>query len=347
MRDVVMVTVGLIAALPALAADAPEPMALKGHKATVVGLAFTADGRTMASWEERGGLKLWAMPKGTERPLEVKIDGQPLALSADGKSLVLADNTAVLLCDLANGKTAKLGTHHSRAGFAAFTPDGKSLITATYAGVQGEIKMWDVAAKKESGTQLTLPTELVGATFGHAAVQALAVSPDGKTLATGHHIANANPSDWHSGKVRLWDQATGKERRVCETRDFQAASLTFLPDSKTLVAAGEARNGDSILLIDVETGKVKSTFAGSGARSRSLVVTPDGNYLASVSEGSVIRIWHVPSGKVRATVIAHSFKKPVAAVAFSPDVRLLVATCDEDKDNAVRMWDVARLLEKK
>src|SRR5207237_536315 len=115
---------------------------------------------------------------------------------------------------------------HKRGIFvAAFTPDGKTVVSGSCGfnkGVTGEAKLWDVATGKERATL-----------EGHTGpIMALAISPDGKTLATGCILASDGDT------IQLWDVTTGKELAVLRSKDrYGITALAFAPDGKTLLSA--------------------------------------------------------------------------------------------------------------
>jgi internalin A len=263
---------------------------LQGHTETIISLAFSPDGKTLAS--------------------------STATLRAD------APNNEMKLWDVATGKErAPLGGHRKNISFLAFSPDGKTLATSGAPGPShlarvthtiddpDVVRLWDVATGKEK-------MELgVG-----ASLTSLAFSPDGKTLAMG--VGGLFGEKKKPGSVQLWDLTTGKKRASMPGPDGSILSLGFTPDGKTLVSVGsvnEAKELNSQLTLwDVATAKDRVTIPISGCAAMQvappLVFTADGKTLIttawifekdSKAGGLGIRLsvqhWDLATGKARAT----------------------------------------------
>ncbi len=164
--------------------------------------------------------------------------------------------------------------------------------------------------------------------FPHA-VDAVAFSPDGKTLATG---------TFHSGlgrdALRLWDVATGKE--MCSLGDnhrFGCTALAFTPDGKTLAANGGAEG--ELQLWDVATRKLSLTIKVPATAGGRLAVSPDSKILAVSDDGPSVRLYDLQTGKEQ-RAMEGSFKP--LCIAFSPDGKLLAGSA---QDGVVVLWDAA------
>ena len=163
---------------------------LNGHTGYCLSLDFSRDGRLLASGSRDGSVILWSTASWQAKQKIVNFDNSPR-----GAQGVIED--------------------------VAFSPDGKTLATASREPVGGNLYLWDVASGK-----------LLATLRGHsAAVQAVAFSPDGRTLASGGSDQT----------VRLWNVETRRELMQLDQGSVQlreVRTLAFSPDGKRLLAAG-------------------------------------------------------------------------------------------------------------
>jgi WD40 repeat protein len=154
-------------------------------------------------------------------------------------------------------------------------------------------------------------------------VLALAVSPDGSTLA----IGGENPS------ILLRDARTNRLRAILTARAEPVICLAFSPDGKTLASGGFDR---LIKLWDVATLSERATLLGHEGWVNALAFAPDGQTLASAGQDQSVRLWETADGRAIATLPGHV--GPVRSVAFTPDGETLASA---GADRVVRLWDVA------
>jgi WD40 repeat protein len=154
-------------------------------------------------------------------------------------------------------------------------------------------------------------------------VEALAFSPDGKTLAAARG----------DNTVALWDLATRKPRAVLR-HERRPLALAFSPDGKTLAAGG----GDSFAkLWDVATGTEKRALEHDLVDVGALAWLPDGKTLA-VGAGKHVQLWDAPAGKKTRLLAKH--RAPVSGVAVSPDGATLATLAFAEKASELRLWDL-------
>jgi predicted NACHT family NTPase len=297
-------------------------------------LAFSPDGKTLASGSLDGTTKIWDVEtdKNTATLEKLPWGVLSLAFSPNGKYLATGSPYGALkIWDLAADKpTATVQAHGEKQGIAslAFNPDGKMLATGSH---DGTVKLWDVA---EDGT--VKPKEAAdgknAARFVHSirSITMVAFSPDGKTLASGNRDKT----------IRLWDVASGKNTAILDGHTGAVLNLAFSPDGKTLASwskslrkDGSATGKGEIRLWDVASGKNISTIEGYASGGKG-AFSPDSKTLAW-AEGPNIILWDVASGKELAAFEGHT--ADVAGLVFSPDGKLL-ATGSADK--TVKLFDI-------
>lgn len=169
-----------------------------------------------------------------------------------------------------------------------------------------------------------------------AGLFAVAFSPDGKTLAAAggspwakQGVQSADPT------IRLWDVATGRERRQLTGHQGVVTALAFSPDGTTLAATTPEDNG--VRLWDLAGGESrKIEFPRNMGPLSAFALSPDGKTLALAGgEQPLVQLREVSGGKQLS-----DFGEQQAAVeslAYSPDGKSLAAK----SGGVVRLWDVA------
>jgi outer membrane protein assembly factor BamB len=246
-----------------------------------------------------------------------------LAFSPDGKVLAVGAWDTVKLVELASGKQLPAPARFKDwVCSVAFSPDGKRLGSSGGSEFKparndnktsAEIKLWDVAARKELGPLSGHTNKVFSAVF----------APDGKTLATG----SADRT------IRLWDAATGEARLVLRGHAEAVSSLAFSADGKTLASASWDR---TVKLWDAATGRERGSLSGHEEEVFTVAVSPDGRTLATGGADWTIRLWDLATAKEQAVLKGHG--GAVYSLAFSPDGRTLASGSG---DETVRLWDVA------
>ncbi len=289
---------------------------------------LSADGKTLATSDDSGAVRVWDAASGKERVSfrpETISHGKWIDISPDGKVIAThsggAFSSAVAFWDATTGKLlSDLPGHVSGITAAAFAPDGTLVNTA---GKDGTLRTWDVATGRERSR------------FPES-VAHLAVAADGKTLWVGQ-------SD---GLIRILNAETGKEEGQIAAFRKALIGLALSADGKQLIVAGrhgEAENDYLVQAWDVVTRVKLREFGGADAKLEQLAIRLDGGAVATTHFGQRVKLWNA-GGKQQAELVGQSkrvnnvtgAKVPyrIGAVALSPDGRWL-AYADQEQGIAL------------
>lgn len=307
----------------------PEIYVQTGHSGRVNSVAFSPDGKTLAS---AGGntIKLWDLATGQEfKTLRGNWGNvSSVAFSPDGKTLASgSDDLTISVWDVATGKELTIFRGNTeKTSSVVFSSDGKLLASRA----KGAVRLWDVA----SGEGIKAFEVKGGGSAGAFAIaDSVAFSPDGRTLVSGD-----------GSLVKFWDVRSGNEIRTLTGHSAAVSSIAFSPDGKWLVSGSADK---TIKVWDIALGKELRTLVGHSLRVSSLVFGPNGKTLASA--GDTVKLWDVSAGLELKTFGKR--EKPVRVIPgltivptpifrtvdFSPDGTTLVTTGAWDE---IKFWHV-------
>lgn len=335
---------------------------LEKHKARVISVSYSPNGKTLASASADKTIKLWDVATGKEISTLTGHNDvvTVVSFSPDGKTLASASvgDKTVRLWDITTGKEI-----FTFSGYQAddqgnngvsFSPDGQLL---AFACKGNTIQLWNVATRQKIATLIGHKDRVDGVSFSpkgrllasasldgtvklwdittykeipsnmqhYPWVCGVSFSPDGQLLASGGD----------GGSVILWNVAT--RTKFADLPNFtgneRVTNLSFSPNGQLLAASGF--NYD-INLWNVDTLKKIPSLTGHSAMVHNIRFSPDGQWLASASSDRSIKLWYIAQ-RLEVKSLS-SYDDYVFSVSFSPNGRRLASS---DKESSVKLWDVA------
>ncbi|MBA3724922.1 MAG: WD40 repeat domain-containing protein [Armatimonadetes bacterium] len=277
----------------------------------VYSLAFSPNNRELAIGGFDNTIR-YVSPRSGRRLAQVKLEGGAVTtlrwLTQTKLAAAGASEKSVSVWHIEKRKVVLSTTKRAEwVSQIALGPSGKAYL--------GSIHRTVLCADTESGKTVFVRR------LHDDAVSALAISTDGRLLATG-----ANDQ-----RVILWDAENGREAAALTLR-APVSQLSFSPDSSQL-AVSLVDHG--IRVFELQTGNLRNTLWGHEKPVEGLAYHPDGRLLASVSRDGTIRLWNTATGETVERLGGHS--GPVKAVAFSNDGKYLAAG---SLDRVVTLWAV-------
>ncbi len=289
----------------------------QAHTERVWSLAFSPDGRMLASGSWDGLVKLWEVTSGM-LVWSGRHTGNinSVAFAPDGSRLASASyDSTVKLWDVVAGRLHQTLTGHTeRVHRVTWSPDGRLLASGGY---EKTIWLWDV---EQNGYRGTLQ--------GHTdSVIALAFTPDSRSL-----LSSGDST------LRLWDIASGRSIRVLQGNVGALFDVDWSPDGAHLVSGGSDK---LVTISDAIDGTSSYVLRGHGGLVFGVGWSPDGIRLASSSWDTTIRLWNPATGVslqvLRATDDPITF---FCGVAWSPDGQRLASSTYLNLPG-VLVWDVS------
>jgi WD40 repeat protein len=307
------------------AGNGQRQLSLKGHRDRITSVAYSPDGKRLASASEDQTIKIWEVSTGLE--ITMLHEDQPafsLAFSPDGLRLASGSVDGTVKLWAPPGQGPRVMSRESRMLHVAFSPDGQRLV----GGGRGVV-IWDV----QTGNVLQRAA-------GRGEGNRVEWSPDGRYLAAGAH-------------GELWDTGTGITMgalKVPPREQISGYGFAFSRDGTRFAACVSK----SVYLWNTADGKLSQTFlVNTIAPSTCVTFSPDGRLLAAgwglttlTSPVGALGVWNVTTGQE--VFRFDGFRRGVWKVAFSPDGnRLAVATGPFRSSNTkspqepgtVRLWD--------
>jgi WD40 repeat protein/serine/threonine protein kinase len=307
----------------------PEPRELKEGPGQIRAVAFSPDGRLVASARNNEAtatyaIDLWDAGSG-QRLQTIRSSSRmwlyDLAFHPDGRRLTAAQSfEGVVTWDIETRReVGRLTEHAGQVYRVAYSGDGRLLASA---GDDGQIWIRDAATNQKLRV---LEGQVVS-------IGALALGPAGTSLVASSGTATAF----------LWDLNSRVTDATLEGHEGEVVFAAYSPDGRVLASCDK---NHVVRLWDVATRALRHTLRGHRGMVFGVAFSPDGNRLASASHDGTVIIWDTRDGRALLTFTGHD--GPVLSVAFHPDGRRVASAgggepgTGSSDDRSIRIWDAA------
>jgi len=325
---------------------------LDGHASRISALAFSKDGRRLASAGQSGPVKLWDVRSQELEETYKAEGGSPvdIAFTSADQILVASQRGGARLLRSTKENSRAVQASTAPVYSVATAPRGLQIATG---GADEIVRVWK-DPRTADGSRLSIFTP------GHV----MAVAP-GLQVAVGDHLGVVRFFDLASGElrqtfephresinglcfsddgallaaafadntVRLWRYPELEPLGTLQGPGERIQSIKFSPDTATLAICGA---DSSILLCDTASCQRRSELATSGDGLLEIAFSPSGEFLAGGGSQGLVRLWRLSNGQALPPLKKHSDE--VLSVAWSPDGKLLASG---GKDDRICVWNVS------
>ncbi|MBZ5521602.1 MAG: hypothetical protein LAP21_05020 [Acidobacteriia bacterium] len=298
--------------------QSPSRLTLSGHQDIVRSIAWSPDGRKLATASDDHTAKVWDATSGREL---LSLRGhqnivRSIAWSPDGSKLATAsDDRTAKVWDATSGRELlSLRSHQAPVWSVAWSPDGSKLATASY---DKTAKVWAASSGREL---LALP--------GHQdIVSSIAWSPDGSKLATASYDKTA----------KVWAASSGRELLALRGHQDAVWSIAWSPDGSKLATASYDKTAK---VWAASSGRELLALPGHQDIVSNIAWSPDGSKLATASYGKTAKVWEASSGRELLALRGH--QDTVWSIAWSPDGSKLATA---SSDHTAKVWEASPICE--
>ena len=318
------------------AQDTIPDIILKGHQYTVYCTDISKDNQYLVSGGWDNSVKLWDYKNAKEiqsfdyhkdmiRCLKFSNDNTMIASASRDKTIKINKFLTGDIITIENNYSPNIDEYYRDTYFNAisFSPDNEQLIF-TLAG-RNEIFFWDIKTN-------SLTNKIKGHEDG---MKGLELSNTGKYIA----------SIGRDYTMMIRDLVSMEETSSFRGHAGSVGALCFSKDDRYLVSGGggnvsyrKPKEFYNLMLWDVVSGKLISILSGHVDVVMDIKFTPDGRYVASVSEDNSVRIWDV---KTAQQIWKYESDCYFLSCAISPDGKYLAAS---SRDETIKIWDLNRIL---
>ncbi len=300
------------------------PFTYKGHAKEVEAVAWSPDGKRIASGSADTTVQVWDASDGshvftyhghssTVTSVAWSPDGKRIA-SGSG-DLLSSTDTTVQVWDASDG--SHIFTYHGHSQTVtsvAWSPDGKRIASGSgdpFSSTDTTVQVWDASDGSHAFTY-----------HGHSStVTSVAWSPDGQRIASG--------SD--DNTVQVWNASDGSHAFAYRGHSGSVNAVAWSPDGKR-IASGSSDG--TVQVWNASDGSHVFTYTGDPLYGVDTVAwSPDSKRIASGSSDGTVQVWNASDGSNAFTYTGHS--STVTSVAWSPDGQRIASGSD---DNTVQVW---------
>jgi WD40 repeat protein len=303
------------------------------HLGLVNGIAYSPDGRFVATVSADGTTKIWdAVQENLLRTIGDPDNPEPRRNYTDRRAPyhVHETHSASFSADshklLIGTEPARLKLWEAEPGPCLWNLQTNSLAVAIFSPVDPNLALALPFYPRTSLGFLDLASRSLTMILTNGRADAVCFTPNGRQFAR-----------WDRGARRIWLQniPSGEVQASFDATGIYVLEMAFSPDGRTLAVCNMEKG--RVELFDVATQTIGQPLPGRGRRLRTVAISPDGKWLASGGYDQAIQLWDLGSRQEVRLLRGH--RAAIYCLAFSPDSTRLASG---GYDGTVRFWDVAQ-----